>query len=129
MLDNLSQTYETEIQYHAYDIKGNILMASPITQVKTSYVYSNKGHYPIAEIKNADISTVVSLLGGQTAVDNFRNNVSPTSATVNSFLAPVRSGLTSAEVSSATYSPVLGKISQIDAKGNSTYFEYDPFHG
>jgi YD repeat-containing protein len=127
LLDNLSQTYETEIQYHAYDIKGNILMASPITQVKTSYVYSNKGHYPIAEIKNADISTVVSLLGGQTAVDNFRNNVSPTSATVNSFLAPVRSGLTSAEVSSATYSPVLGKISQIDAKGNSTYFEYDPF--
>ena len=80
--------------------------------------------YPVTEIKNAELPTIISLLGGQTAVDAFTAQVNPD---VNTFLAPLRSGLPDAQVTTFTYKPLVGLTSSTDAKGMTTYYEYDAF--
>lgn len=109
-----------------YDKNGNALEVISRTAPKTCYVWAYKGQYPIAEITNVDYSTVLAVLGGQTAVDNFRNNPNPSDATVNSFLAPLRT-IAGVMMTTFTYRPLVGMMSQTDAKGMTVYYEYDAF--
>ncbi|MBB6240458.1 YD repeat-containing protein [Pedobacter sp. AK013] len=119
---------------HYYEVLKNELVndySKPLYQkkqssIKTVYIWSYNGQYPIAEIKNADYSTVESLLGGNSAVETFSNS-NPTDAQISSFLTPLRSGLSNAQITSYTYKSLVGMTSSTDAKGMTTYYEYDAF--
>lgn len=117
---------QTEREVTNYDKNGNTLEVISRTAPKTCYVWAYKGQYPIAEITNVDYSTVLAMLGGQTAVDNFRNNPNPSDATINSFLAPLRT-IAGVMMTTFTYRPLVGMMSQTDAKGMTVYYDYDAF--
>lgn len=131
-----NQTYKTNgymldtlVQFHAYDIFGNVLVRSKNRGPKECYIWSYGGNYPIAKIENADYSTVVSVLGGAIAVEKFSNAVSPTKETVNAFLAPLRTAtsLKQALISTFIFEPSVGMKSSTDSKNRTTYYEYDGF--
>lgn len=120
-------TDETRLRYHNYDTKGNPLTISKENGSKISYLYSYNSQFPIAEIKNADYATVESLLGGSSAVSSFSNQASPDKTAIDNFLLPLRNNLPDAFISSYVYKPLIGMVSQTDAKGMTVYYEYDAF--
>ena len=120
---------DTIVTYHQYDNKGNVLTQSKYRGVHEHYIWGYGGLYPIAEIKNASYSDIISLLGGSLAIEAFRNIVKPSDSQIHSFLAPLRSSnlLKHASITSFTYYPWIGISSETDAKGMVTYYEYDDF--
>ena len=125
-LSTTDQVMEERLSFINYDNVGNLLSLNNVKGTKTTYLYSYNTQYPIAEIKNADYATVESLLGGATAVNNFSNS-NPTDAEVKAFLAPLRTGLPDAQITTFTYKPLVGMTSSTDTKGMTTYYEYDEF--
>lgn len=118
-------TPQNEREVTNYDKYGNTLEVVSRTGPKTCYVWGYKGQYPIAEIINADYSTVVSELGGTLAIENFSKLQNPGNTYINNFLAPLRNNLANALITTYTYEPLVGMTSQTDAKGMTTYYEYD----
>lgn len=117
---------EPRVLFNKYDSKGNIQSVSKAMGSQICYVYGYGGSYPIAKIENVDYATVQSVLGGQAAIESFRDNTAPADATVNSFLAPLRT-IPGADVTTYTYKPLIGMSSATDTKGNTLYYEYDSF--
>lgn len=118
--------YSNRIQYKKYNEYGKPTEVSNVSGPSISYVWGYKGQYPVAEIKNADYTAVENILGGWSNVDNF-NTSNPTETQVNSFLAQLKIQLPNAQVNTFTYKPLVGMTSQTDAKGMTTYYEYDSF--
>jgi YD repeat-containing protein len=54
----LTNNIETRMRFHAYDSKGNVLSVSKENDLKTSYIWGYNNSYPIAEVANADTSTI-----------------------------------------------------------------------
>lgn len=121
-------TTKVRLRYSGYNGNGDIQTVAKESAPKTTYIWSYKGAYPVAEIQNADYSTVETALGGSTAVNNFRKS-NPTDAIVASFLAPLRSAssLAGAMVTTYTYQPLVGVTSTTDPRGQTTYYEYDGY--
>ncbi|PTQ92461.1 YD repeat-containing protein [Mucilaginibacter yixingensis] len=117
---------EPRVIFNNYDSKGNMQCLSQSMGAPVCYLYGYGGSYPIAKISNVDYSTVQSVLGGQSAINNFRDNSTPTDAAVSSFLAPLRA-LPNAQITSYTYIPLVGMTSMTDAMGKTIYYEYDSF--
>lgn len=116
---------ETRLAY-SYDDRGNIIGLTQENIKKTSYIWSYNGQYPIAEIKNADYSTVQGLLGGANAVTLF-SNLNPTDTQLRTFLSPLSANLPNAQVTIFTYKPFVGISSKTDPKGMTSYYQYDDF--
>ena len=121
--------YKSEIQFFGYDKYGNVQCVSKANGPKISYVYGYGGTYPVAEIKNADFTTITTVLGGITSLTSFVDNLNPSETVVRNFLAPLRthSSLINSLVVSLTFKPQIGMASMTDAKGKTTYYEYDNF--
>lgn len=119
---------ETRVNIDNYDNKGDVLSQSQASGPKLCYVWSYNSQFPIAEIKNADYTTIETLLGGAAAISTFRDS-NPDKPTVDAFLLPLRTSalLKDAEITSYSYEPLLGITSQTDAKGQTIYYEYDSF--
>lgn len=117
--------YDEKMKY-TYNLKGKIITVQQPGGSTTSYLWGYNGQYPIAEVKNADYSVVESALGGAVTVSDFSNS-NPTDAQVNNFLMPLRGALPNAQIITYTYKPLVGMTSQTDAKGLTTYYEYDVF--
>lgn len=96
--------------------------------MRTVYLYSYYNQHLIAEIKNADYATIESILGGSGAVSSFAAST-PTDVAVNTLIYTLRNSalLKDAQITSYTYKPLVGTTSSTDAKGMTTYYEYDAF--
>lgn len=116
-----------EKQYNLFYRKGRLSEVNRVGGPSTTYLWGYKNLYPIAEIVNAKYIDVVNVLGGAAAISNFNTYPFPDTITVNQFLAPLRSNLSSALVTTNSFVPggVVG--SQIDAKGSAIYYGYDGF--
>ncbi|MCP9749477.1 hypothetical protein [Ferruginibacter sp. HRS2-29] len=105
-----------------YDVKGNLIMQRKENDVPEIYLWGYGGNYLIAKVVNSDYATVSGL------VDlNVLNDVNSTQAQVLAQLTNLRSGLatTSAQVTTYTHKPLIGKTSETDINGHTTYYEYD----
>jgi YD repeat-containing protein len=120
--------YDEKIAYKYNDMNGKPRTISVNNGANTSYIYSYKNQYPIAEIKNADYSTIESVLGGSAALSSLSAS-SPTDAEVNTLINTLKNSslLKDAQITSYTYKPLVGITSSTDAKGMTTYYEYDLF--
>lgn len=117
---------ETRIKFNKYNAKGNVLNVSVEEGTKIGYLWSYNHQFPIAEIKGADQAQIEAALT-VTAIDNFANLVAPDKTAIDNFLAPLKTAVPAAHISTFVYDPLKGLISQTDAKGMVTYYEYDSF--
>ncbi|MBO9674163.1 MAG: hypothetical protein J7577_12005 [Sphingobacteriaceae bacterium] len=118
--------YQTLVNYLDYDSYGNILSLAREHGPAESYVWSYKGRYPVAKIRNMSYSTVKSALG-ESNVTSFASLVAPSRTDVEAFINPLRSLLPETEVTSYTYLPSIGLSSSTDGKGMANYFDYNGF--
>nr|WP_162989051.1 RHS repeat protein [Pedobacter schmidteae] len=116
---------ETRLRYHLYNGRGNPISLSSENGTKINYLWAYRGQSPIAEIKNADYSSIESIKGAS-AIDAFSLSY-PDKAAIDAFVADLKVGLPHAEISTYSYKPLVGVTSQTDAKGMTTYYEYDSF--
>lgn len=108
----------------AYDINGRPACISRTGEPKVCYIWSYHGLYPVAEIKNAEYSAVVTALGG-TAYVNTLSSASTLTAADVAKLEKLRTALPSAQVTLYTYKPFVGVTSTTDGSGRKVTYEYD----
>ncbi|WP_316838154.1 hypothetical protein [Pedobacter nutrimenti] len=125
-LSTSSQLLENRIRFNNYDYYGNLLNLNNEGGIKVCYLWSYNNQLPIAEIKNADYNTVEQALGGAAAVKAFSNRSVPSKSEIETFLLPLRNNST-IQVHTYIHNPMVGISSQTDAKGQTTYYEYDEF--
>jgi len=113
----------TKRTYSDYDSKGNVLSFFDRKGVKTSYIWSYYSRYPVAEIVNADYQAIVNI-ATSSGIDNFRNSI-PNKTSIDNFLAPLKTTLPNAYISSSSYKGVTGISSETDMKGKTGYYDYD----
>jgi YD repeat-containing protein len=120
--------YSPYVYFDQYDEKYNLSEQHMESASRTCYIWSYNRLYPIAEIKNADYATIESILGGSVAVSSFAAS-NPTDVVVNTLINTLRNSalLKDAQITSYTYKPLVGMTSSTDAKGMTTYYEYDAF--
>jgi len=118
---------KTILYFNKYDIKGNLLNKSEDGGLKTSYIWSYNNQLPVAEIKNSDYATVENAVGGAAALANFNVLPFPSTTQTTNLFNMLRSSLSGTFITTYTYDPISSLTSQTDAKGQTTYYEYDEF--
>jgi YD repeat-containing protein len=114
----------TMIAYDQYDDHGNILQYTPQNGAPVSILWGYNYSFPVAEIKNADYSSVsAALITAGITPASLAAAYSPDMGKVNS----LRSGLPDAFVTSYTYQPLAGIASVTDPKARSLTYEYDSY--
>ncbi|MGQ7855257.1 RHS repeat domain-containing protein [Pedobacter sp. WC2501] len=123
-----TEPYKDEVKFLNYDSNGNLLSFKSVSGIDVCYVYSYSNKLLIAEIKNVNYNTIQTVLGGTGTISNFANS-SPSDTEVINFVNTLRSSplLKDALITTYTYKPLVGVTSQTDAKGMTTYYEYDVF--
>lgn len=108
-----------------YDNKGNILEQHEDKNIHYSYVWSYNKYYPVIEVRNATYSDIENALG-VSVIEQFCQSI-PSTSTISSIVSTLKSALPNAHISSCTFQPLVGMLSQTDSKGKTTYYEYDGF--
>jgi YD repeat-containing protein len=103
----------------------NQLELQPVDNTKKVFLWSYRNQFPVAEIQNADYQTVELVLGAANIL-NFKNG-HPGEIELSNFLAPLRtdSRLSMAKITTYSYSPLLGLLTQRDERNLLTKYEYD----
>ncbi|UGU18145.1 RHS repeat protein [Sinomicrobium kalidii] len=116
---------ENRIAYYKYDRYGNPEELSLVNGPRIVYLWGYNGQYPIAKIENAtSYSSIPSTL--ITAAKNASN--SGTEANLISALDDLREALPTAQVTTYTYSPLIGLSTITDPRGEKTTYSYDTFN-
>lgn len=106
---------------------NNTLNGQTITNgISSFYLWGYNGQYPVAKIVNSNYATVSSVIT-QTQIDNA---VTSGEVALRGLLDTLRTSafLKDAQVTTYTYKPLVGMTSITDAKGMTTYYEYDSFN-
>jgi hypothetical protein len=114
-----------QLKYLRYDDLGNLLSISKDNGPVTSYIWSYKGQFPVAEIKNIDYPNLELILGA-TNISNFRSTT-PDKTSVDNFLSNIHIQSPETLLTTVVHMPQIGIVSQSDTRGISTYYEYDSF--
>lgn len=123
VLSSVSEVYDGSDSRRLYECGLSDKTGLPVhvidgTGLHTVYLWGPDRLYPVAEIKNADASSVRSLLG-------YDPKNAPDDSAVQDKIAMLRRQLPSAMVTSYTYTPFLGITSITDPAGKTTYYDYD----
>lgn len=122
-INSYSNFYE-QVKTLNYYSKGLIKEILNRDGTYTSYLWSYKYQYPIAEIKNAtyiQVTTALSMLG--TDPETIAANTTPDMTKING----LRSKLPTSLITSYTYKPLIGILAETDPRGVTTYYNYDSF--
>lgn len=114
---------ETRIKFHAYNNSGRPLTVSKYNDAMETYLWGYNNEVPVAHVIGENYSTV-NLLIDQSILDS---PLSDEQLTLE--LNKIRNALQNdkALVYTYSYNPLWGITSMTDAKGRSTYYEYDGF--
>lgn len=119
-----SSFYKPRIYYDTYNSRGKLLQKRE-DGTPTVYLWSYKGEYPVAVIRNATYTEVATHLHakGITAEDLCERQL-PTENDMMALKA-LRTAIPKAIVTIYTYKPLIGINSITDARGVTTYYDYD----
>lgn len=116
------------VEYKKHDIYSNPIYIVHNKAFDLIYLWSYNGQYPIAEIKNATYDQVlaaVKAVFGIVDIDALSQMDNPSAEKIESLRTD--SSLASAHVTTFTYTPLLGVRTATDAKGITTFYDYDDF--
>jgi hypothetical protein len=113
-----------------YNLDNSLRSQAATDGSPTVFLWSYKGRYPVAQIQNATYDEVKTALSdaSETFINALRAKSEP-SITDFTLLNALRSNpvLKKALISTYSFKPLVGMINQTDAKGMTTYYEYDSF--
>jgi YD repeat-containing protein len=120
---NNANPLETDAQFYSYDNAGNPIEIAEKDGVHIVYLWGYAEQYPVAKVVESDYNTVKNLVN----LTMLANAHQYTDQQIRDELNKIRTGLanTNAMVSTYTYKPLIGTTSETDAKGRTTYYEYD----
>jgi hypothetical protein len=124
-----SSNPEVRLKFDKYDQStGNILQQSKSDDIKQSYIWGYNNTYPVVKAEGIAYDNIPSSIVANIASHSFSNGTTY-SATKNdvAYLKGQLSGLIrdTLMVTFYTYAPLVGMTSQTDAKGITTYYEYN----
>lgn len=114
---NLDYSY-SELRNEHYDSYGNVLQQTDQKGLTTTYLWGYNHLYLVAVIYNATKAEVENIVG---SVDAFADTVIPDFNKIKL----LRRSLPQAHISSYAYQPLIGMTERTDARGVTTYYEYD----
>jgi YD repeat-containing protein len=138
-----SDSYKTQVTYDSYDNLGNPLQITDNkTGITTSYIWGYEREYPLAKIVNATYLEIEAVVGstdlgflnaGYTFDYDVVNDVKYvehiySDEETRNLLAPLRTSLPNAQVTTYTYKPLVGITSETDPNGITTFYDYDNFN-
>lgn len=120
--------YSPDIIFGSYDSYSNPLELKHKSGPSTVYLWGYGGQYPIAKIDNATYAEVTAVFGSSsTTILNALNAHNVSDATINTHMNTLRSNLGNSQVTSYTYSPLVGMTSMTDPRGITEHYQYDGF--
>ncbi|PWS29301.1 hypothetical protein DHW03_05650 [Pedobacter yonginense] len=111
--------YTPDYFYNSFN--GRIVEQNKDGQPKDVYLWGYNQKYPVAKISNSDYNTAKQFVN-QAILSNPASD-----AQLREELKKLYINLPNAQISTYTYKPLVGMTSQTDAKGMTTYYEYDAF--
>lgn len=115
--------YQQDITIDKYSDKGKILSVSKQLSPSVCYLWGYNDQYPVVKVVGSNYNTISALVN-QSILNNPQNDQQ-----LRAELNKIRTGLAgvTTAVTTYTYNPLVGMTSQTDAKGETTYYEYDEF--
>ncbi len=115
--------YQQDITVDKYSDKGKILSVSKQLSPSVCYLWGYNDQYPVVKVVGSNYNTISALVN-QSILNNPQNDQQ-----LRAELNKIRTGLAgvTTAVTTYTYNPLVGMTSQTDAKGETTYYEYDGF--
>lgn len=119
-----SLSLASEGTFDLYDSKGNLLQYTDKSGLKHAIIWGYDHLYPVAKISGATYSAAkATLTGGDTvALQSMDGN------TLLTELNRIRTGLSSAFVTTYTYKHLAGITAVVDANNKRNVYEYDKFN-
>ena len=114
---------DVRIQHLNYTKYGKPSYIIKDDATKVVYLWSYKGQYPIAEIKNASYTDVITHISQET-INTLADKGTPTEADFN-IIHSLNSKIDNVLITTYTYKPFVGISSITDPLGIMSYFEYD----
>jgi hypothetical protein len=109
--------------YNEYDKLGNPLsITDNQTGDKVCYLWSYNGSLPVAKIIGFDYAEVEKMVG-ETKINDLWENKNPGKSEIESIRTYMEN--TGALITTYTYQPLVGMISETDFRGITKYYEYD----
>ncbi len=118
-----TNSYEDRIFFKKYDSFGNLTEIEN-NQSKTVYLWSYRNKLPIAKIDGLTFDEVKAILG-ETTINDLAKLVQPTKSQIDAIGISFKNS--NAFITTFTYKPLVGLVSQTDPAGRTTYYEYDDF--
>ncbi|NLO72064.1 MAG: hypothetical protein GX102_14190 [Porphyromonadaceae bacterium] len=119
---------ETQTTFHNISSVGNTVCLSNNDNVNTVYLWSYKGRYLIAEIKNSsftEVENAVKSIFSVLSIEALSNLTIPNENKLKD--GSLQLALPNAHITTYTHYPHKGVSSITDQKRNTTFFEYDDF--
>ncbi len=125
-LSQYTNAFGQEYSFNHYTAHGNPQEVWHNNEV-TTYLYSYRGLYPVAEIQNATYQQVKNILGESTI--NTFYTLLPTDSQIATFLTPLLNAASQNRflVTSYTHKPLFGVTSITQPSGTKSFFEYDSY--
>ena len=113
--------YAALLQFSGYDGYGNILEQQKANDVKEVYLWGYSGKYPVAKITGSDFGTVKAHVDTSVLNNGTETQVEAQLSALRSYFAATPS----VQVTTCTYAPLVGMVSQTGPNGNTGYYSYD----
>lgn len=105
--------------YQKYDHKGNILQIKKAGDITNSFIWGYDSTYVVAKIENATCDDIKSVIGSP--------NLG--SGGLNTYESTLRGAplMSKARITTLSYTPLVGTITQVDPNGVATHYNYDTY--
>lgn len=119
---------EDRIVYHKYDAKGNPVEVSKQDGTHIVYLWGYNYTQPIAKIENATYAQVMDALGKiNTETLSYLQSYTEESQ-IQTEIQKIRSAISTAQVTTITYIPLVGVSIITDPRGEKITYHYDNFN-
>lgn len=108
-----------QISFLNYNKYGNPISIYENDAMKSVYLWSYKGLYPVAQIKNTTYDEVSKLIDIQALTDTYLPNMD--------LVNGLRQRLPNAQINTYAYTPLVGVTAITAPSGITTYYDYDVF--
>ena len=128
--NDLSDDFREVVEYLGYDKAGNPTEIEQKDGTRVVYLWGYNYTHPVAKIEHATLADVLAVVSGQSGEGlsislDYDSLQTAGHDTLIEVCNTLRTSLPNTMVTSFTYKPLVGMISQTDPRGRTSTYEYD----